>query len=170
MGFISSFSSLREQSSEESRQRKQKIDERTSFPYVCALFTIALSSGLSVEQAFTKVSQHVPEVFIEPFHNSLTDLEGGRSFTSALIHISDHPELRRLAYILSEARDNGTECITALDSLYLDTMNSIQRDADKAIKKLPVTMLFPLVICILPSFILLGIVPVVAQGIMAIEW
>ena len=56
------------------------------------------------------------------------------------------------------------DVLPALDSLHRDSKNKIRRESDSAIKKLPVTMLFPLVVCILPAFLLLSVIPILING------
>ena len=44
-----------------------------------------------------------------------------------------------------------------------------RRRAEVAARKLPVKLLFPLVLCILPAFALLTVVPVIVSSLRALE-
>lgn len=139
-------------------------------PMVYGLFAIGVSSGVPIPNVIKEISKYTPLSCRDEIDNVVKEMDAGRSIQNALIKLEDHPRFRILAHVISESSDCGTDVLPTLDSLHRDSMNKIRREADSAIKKLPVTMLFPLVVCILPAFMLLSVVPTLVDGIFSIKF
>ena len=59
------------------------------------------------------------------------------------------------------AERHGTPIAQTLEQLALDVRERRRRQAEADARKLPIRMSFPLVVCTLPSFVLIAIVPAV---------
>lgn len=170
MDFLKNLQSIKQKSREEKLRKLEHTKELRSLPFVYGLFSIAFSSGLSVEQSLRATSIYFPKQTQQPIANTLHDLDSGKPFSNASQHMSNVKSLRPLTHIMLETYELGNDALGSLDGLNKEAMSNIARETEKAIKKLPVTMLFPLVVCILPAFILLSIVPTIVGGLMAINW
>jgi len=63
----------------------------------------------------------------------------------------------------------GTDLEPALEQLAADSRLLRRRRAEESARRLPLRLLFPLVICILPAFILLTLAPVLAETLVALR-
>ncbi len=134
-------------------------------PMVYGLFSVGISSGMPILNVMCKIARYCPESCKEDINNVIKEIDAGRSLQNSLINLENNPQFRIFAHVISESCDCGTDVLPTLDSLHKDSMNKIRREAESAIKKLPISMLFPLVICILPAFMLLSVIPTLANGI-----
>ena len=66
-----------------------------------------------------------------------------------------------IADTLAMAERHGTPIAQTLEQLALDVRERRRRQAEADARKLPIRMSFPLVVCTLPSFVLIAIVPAV---------
>lgn len=170
MDVIAALTDLRHRSQHERLEKREQKSVIKDMPYVYGLMAVCASSGLSPEASIRCVFPFAPPVVQEPMKQTLRKIDAGQSFRNALETWEGIPHLRPLAHILSESMEAGTSSLVALDSMGRDAMNRIRRHTDSALKKLPVTMLFPLVTCILPAFILLSVIPVLINGFMSAQW
>jgi hypothetical protein len=70
-----------------------------------------------------------------------------------------------LLTVLDASVDDGVGSAAALHAAAGDIRLAQRRAREADIAALPVRMLFPLVVCILPAFVLLTLVPVLADSI-----
>ncbi len=70
--------------------------------------------------------------------------------------------------LLSVDRDGQSIAIT-LDRLSQESRAQRRRQLDADIRRLPIQLTFPLVCCILPSFVMLGVVPMIATALVHLK-
>lgn len=170
MGIVGIFLRVRERAQS---QREQKVHERQTLkdiPYIYGLFALGVSSGLSSQLSLMHIQKYFPDSLEQEMSSAVTAVQSGQSLSQAIRQWEDHPQLRTLAFILRENEATGTSALSALDSMTHDAMNVIKRCSDAEVKKLPVKMLFPLVICFLPSFLFLSVIPTLINGFTSIDW
>jgi tight adherence protein C len=76
---------------------------------------------------------------------------------------------RPLVALLADALRYGTPVEASLDRLADEARRDRQRRVERAARRAPVHLLFPLVLCILPAFVLLTLAPVLASGLRALR-
>jgi tight adherence protein C len=153
--------------------RDQKLEDILSIkemPFIYGLVSTALASGLGPAQCVERIAPYVSPRFSDVFSRVTTDIESGTSIVASLGHLTQNPHLRSLGFLLIEMCESGTQGKETVDALSRESLTHIRRESHKAIKKLPITMLFPLVVCVLPAFILLSVVPIVVNGLMSMTW
>ncbi|HQZ15008.1 MAG TPA: type II secretion system F family protein [Acidimicrobiia bacterium] len=170
MELLSSFLELRDKAKLEKEKVKAEKSNQKEMPHVYGLMAVASSSGLSGELAIRAIVPFAPDSVADPMRRSLLHIDSGKSFRSAIEEWYLVENLRPMAHILIESMESGTSSIPAFDALGRDALNKVRRNSDTAMKKLPIKMLFPLVICILPAFILLSVVPTLISGFTQIQW
>ena len=69
--------------------------------------------------------------------------------------------------LLASDRD-GLPLAPVLDRLATEAHLQRRRQSEQALRQLPIKMLFPLVCCTLPSFVLLGVAPMLAASVAAL--
>ncbi len=94
----------------------------------------------------------------------------GEPFAAALLASrGDVVALARAAPLLAAASEQGFPVAAQLERLAADLAAESARERMRRVRKLPVAMLFPLVFLVLPSFVLLTIMPVVFGAIDSIR-
>lgn len=150
------------------RARRELVRE---LPDAIGLFAVAVTSGLTVRLAVAAVARHLPPARV---HRGLLEVESriatGMRLADALDLFAAQlgEPVRPLAHALSDAERYGTPIESGLLRAADDARRAYQRDAEEAARRLPVVLLFPLVLCILPAFGLLTLTPLIAGGIRAI--
>jgi tight adherence protein C len=71
--------------------------------------------------------------------------------------------------VLVGAERYGTPLLPGLDRLAVDARLDRRRRAEEAARRVPVKLLFPLVLCVLPAFGLLTMTPLLAGALDALR-
>jgi tight adherence protein C len=144
----------------------ERVRFRRSFPDAIDLLAIACMAGMNAYRAFRTVGKARPAGCERIFEALDADLSSGATVSDALRHISMEtrfPELAALSRAISGAERLGHPLGPALMRLAADLRERQVRQAQAAARKAPIKVLFPLVFCILPAFVLLTVVPVLAD-------
>jgi tight adherence protein C len=134
-----------------------------NLPDVVELLRLAVAGGLTVGHAVVAVARRVPE----PFGSCLAEVERQVSLGVPLVGALD--TLRSLGdpvvplhLVLVSCERDGAALGRPLEQVTHEARLARQRRAEERARRLPVQLLFPLVLCILPSFGLLTVVPLLA--------
>ncbi len=96
-------------------------------------------------------------------------VELGARLVDALIAIERDPaasrSLIRVLDLFRRSEDDGEPLLVHLDVLAVDLRRQRSTNLDAAAQRLTVSMLFPLVLCILPAFIVLAVIPLVVSAL-----
>jgi tight adherence protein B len=117
-----------------------------------------LKGGASVGAALTAAASAAPEELageLERCHR-LTRL--GRTWPSAL-GTADHEGLRAMSDVLRRSVALGLAARAQLESFAMERRERARRALDRDLRRAPILMVVPLAVCVLPSFVLLAIVP-----------
>jgi len=95
----------------------------------------------------------------------------GKRFADALTCLSAElgPIAQPLVDSLSAADRYGLPLAPVLERLSLEARQQRRRDSDAAARELPVRLAVPLVLCTLPSFVLLAIVPLLLGALSSLH-
>ena len=141
------------------RRRAHLADEA---PDVVELFRLAIGAGLTVHQAVVAVGARVRGASAPAVREIAAQVVIGHRLADALDRFGVTDEaVRPLAAALAAAERYGVPLGPTLDRLADDARHQRRRRAEEVARRLPVQMLFPLVLCILPAFALLTVVPLV---------
>lgn len=128
--------------------------------YAVELFAVALHNGLNAMQATAYVAEWVDDELGDGLRRTIEQVDRGRPFSDALEELplqlgGVHPLVSALV-----AHDRyGSPIADNLARLAADSRADARRRAEQAARRLPVTLLFPLTVCVLPAFLLLTVVP-----------
>jgi tight adherence protein C len=127
------------------------------------LFVVCVHAGRSPTQAVVDVAARAPPVLRDGFGAVELQLHRGHALAEALteLHCLGTTIGHELARAVASADRDGVPLAPVLDSLATAARAARRRAGDLAARQLPVRMTFPLVICTLPSFVLLAIAPAV---------
>lgn len=145
------------------RQQSRLLGE---IPDLTELFRLAVGAGLTVHQAVDAVGTRAPVQSAVQLADVASRVAVGHRLADALDRFGAGNEaFRPLASALASAERYGVALGPTLDRLADDARLQRRRQAEELARRLPVQMLFPLVLCILPAFALLTVVPLVLTAV-----
>ena len=135
------------------------------------LFAVAFASGHNLVSATEQVARWAHGDLGQAIRRCLHQAERSRSLVDALEELPSQlgTDVRPLVAALAAHARFGAPIAPTLVRLADDSRTSQRRAAETAARRLPVMMLFPLVICVLPAFVLVTVVPVVAEAISGLD-
>ena len=143
------------------RKRRSTLASTSQINDATDMLGVLLLSGLSTPQAFQQLHQYVDEPTRTVFHDCSQLLTNGSRFQDVIRQL--HVTLGHVAFALCEAllasERDGLAVGPMLERLSTVSRQQRRQELDAAARQLPVRMAIPLVACVLPSFVLLGVVP-----------
>lgn len=152
------------------RVRAMSEEIERTLPDAIDLLRLATHSGLSVHQLVQGVLPSLPAPIVPAFMEVQRRVDCGVRLGDALDALEVLGEVAHplLAVVRSTAFD-GTPLLPALERVAADSRMIRRRRAEQLARRLPVQLLFPLVLCVLPAFALLAIVPLIAASLGALS-
>jgi tight adherence protein C len=143
--------------------RAARLAIETSMPDAIELIVMCLHAGLTPPQAVGELARVAPEPVRPGFHAMELRLHRGAGFADSLAELSLHCGRSALPLVsaLGTAVRDGLPLAPVLDRLGDEANAARRRSGEVAARRLPVRLSFPLVVCTLPSFVLLAIAPAV---------
>jgi tight adherence protein C len=154
------------------RDRRQAeeavVDE---LPDVVDLLGLTTAAGLPVTAAVRAIAGRPGGHIGRALADAAACLDRGGAAADALAVLADRcgPPLRRLGDALADHDRYGTPLGPILDRVGVEARLARRRHAEQAAQRLPVALLFPLVLTVLPAFVLLVVVPLLAGSLAALE-
>jgi pilus assembly protein TadC len=156
------------------RRRRVRGRASASFvrdvPDVVDLFRVAANGGLTVHDAVREVGR----VVTGPVEVALLEVQRrvglGLRLADALPLVVDSGEpIRPLVRVLVSAERDGAPLAEPLERVSAHARDVRRRRAEEAARRVPVRLLFPLVVCVLPAFVLLTVVPLLAGTLQTVQ-
>ena len=151
-------------------ERRARAAARAALPDLIELVIIGVRAGLTPAAAGEMGAVHAPPELAELLADVTHQMHRGRRLADALGVLP--PWLgQHAAYftdVLITADRYGLPLGPVLDQLGADVRTDRSRQAQQQARTLPVRLSFPLVVCTLPSFVLLAIAPAVIGAISTI--
>jgi tight adherence protein C len=144
---------------------------RDAAPAVLDLLGAALLAGLNPHKAVLRVSERAPEVLRQDLEMAAAVLRLGGTPAAALRAAADRSgldELRAAAAALEAAERWGAPPAEALAARAEALRSRARLHAEAEAGRAAVRLAFPLVLCFLPAFVLLTVVPTVAGSLRAL--
>jgi tight adherence protein C len=144
---------------------------RDAAPAVLDLLGAALLAGLNPHKAVLRVAERAPDVLYEDLGMAAAVLRLGGTPAAALRAAADRSgldELRAAASALEVAERWGAPPAEALAARAEALRSRARLHAEAEAGRAAVRLAFPLVLCFLPAFVLLTVVPTVAGSIRAL--
>jgi len=153
-----------------SRRLAQERAVRTALPDTVDLFRLAVGAGLSVHQAVDAVAAHAPAPIDATLAEARRRVELGDRLGDALDVLDQLGDpVGPLAAALRGAARYGSPLGSALERVAADARVLRRRRAEEDARRLPVQLLFPLVLCVLPAFGLLAVVPLLLASLHSLQ-
>lgn len=143
------------------RSRRPNIDR--SVPDLVDLLVAGLRAGLSTEQSFRLAVDHAAEEMRPLLRGVLEAVDSGARFPDALRGLRGRagPDLDSLAQLLATGERLGLSLERHAVLLADEARHRRRRAVDAEARELPVRLTLPVVACILPSFVIVVIVPLI---------
>jgi len=158
-GIVAAGASARRNRAE--RTRRSAID--AAMPDTIELLVMSLHAGYSPTQAIGRLALDAPEPVRSAFAAVEQRMHRGHAVADALGDLTTSCGRSALPLVnaVSAAVRDGLPLPPVLDRLTDEANTSRRRQGEAAARRLPVRLSFPLVVCTLPSFVLLAIAPAV---------
>ena len=143
------------------RKRVSTLASTSQINDATDMLGVLLLSGLSTAQAFQQLHQYVDEPTRTVLHDCSQLLTNGSRFQDVIRQLQvtlGHSSFALCEALLASERD-GLAVGPMLERLSTVSRQQRRQELDAAARQLPVRMAIPLVACVLPSFVLLGVVP-----------
>lgn len=156
LGILAPFILLRR------RARARKLAIRKSLADAIDLVTVSVEAGLGLDGAFHHVAQKLNTPLADEFALMLREVALGRPRKEALIDMADRTDLPEVvtfvgAVIQSEQLGTSVGRVLRTQSTVIRTRR--RQRAEEFARKAPVKMIFPLVLCVMPSFFIVVLGP-----------
>ncbi|PIE33139.1 MAG: hypothetical protein CSA55_02285 [Ilumatobacter coccineus] len=148
-------------------QRQSAID---ALPDALELVVVGVRAGLTPSAAIDQLASRAPAP-LRPFFEEISHrLHRGQCLADAIRVLPDElgAEAARFADTWSSADRYGLALGPVLDRLSTDIRHERRHLAARQARTLPVRLAFPLVVCVLPAFVLLAVAPAVVSALAAL--
>jgi Flp pilus assembly protein TadB len=140
-------------------------------PEVVDLLGLAMRAGHGVAAAIAVVAPYAHGGTGRVLRISATRLAAGEAVTTVLARwvtlLGD--DARPLVAALEASHREGGPAADALDRIATDLRVARRQRAAERVQRLPVELLFPLVCCVLPAFVLLSVLPIALGAVGALR-
>jgi tight adherence protein C len=149
---------------EAARRRWAIVD---GVPEAADLFALAVSGGLSVSMAVGEVARWAPGPVGEAFVRAGRSLRLGRPAADVLDDVAADlgAPIRPLVDVLAASERYGVPLGAGLDRVAREARLERRRRGEERARRVPVLLLFPLVLCVLPAFGFLTVVPLLVGSL-----
>lgn len=140
-------------------------------PDAIELVVLGVRGGYLPVVALREVAAYAPAEICEAFLAVLARVERGDRFADALRELPDRLGHRALALAdsLAAADRDGLPLAPVLERLAIEARQQRRRRADELARQLPVRLAIPLVLCTLPSFVFLTVVPLLLAALASLR-
>jgi pilus assembly protein TadC len=128
-------------------------------PHVVALFAAALRSGAAPAEAIDQVCRALPGPASDRLSGVAARLSLGLDPEQVWSSLADDPPLVGLGRTLARAHATGAPVVAAVERLADELSRAGRSEAEERARAVGVQAAVPLGLCLLPAFVLIGIVP-----------
>jgi tight adherence protein C len=141
-------------------RRQQAI--RRELPDAIDLLTLSVEAGMGFEGAVSQIAATMPGALSREFARMLHEMQMGMRRADALRALSERTtviELRTVCTSLLQATELGIPIVDVLREQAKEMRIRRRQNAEAAANKVPVKVVFPLVLCLLPALFVVVIGP-----------
>lgn len=156
--------------SEPAAVRRAREEASRDLPHVVHLLGVVLASGVSVQEALLDVARALPGPTADHLRLASGRIALGVPPATVWAEVSGLPGLAPLGRALERAATSGSAVADVVRRLGEDLAHDARHEVEDRARKVGVKAALPLGLCLLPAFLLIGIVPVVASALASIRW
>jgi Flp pilus assembly protein TadB len=147
---------------ESSADRRRREALEAEVPHVVDLLVAALHVGAAPAEALERVATVTGGPMGEELESWLARLRLGADPVAVWRGMAEHPQLGRLGATLARSAESGAPVAEALRRLSDELADRARADVEARVRQVEVKAAVPLGVCLLPAFVLTGVVPLVA--------
>jgi Flp pilus assembly protein TadB len=145
------------------RRRRQRVE--AAVPHAVDLMAACLAAGLSPTAAVVQVRMVVDEPLGQELDGLARRLELGVDPATVWRELGRHPQLGGVGRTMSRAVESGASVTDAMQRLAEDLRGRSRARVESRARAVGVKAALPLGGCLLPAFVLVGVVPLVAGSV-----
>lgn len=150
------------------RLRREEV--RRDLPHVVTLLGAALRGGAAPGPAIELVGRALPGAAAEVLAPVAARLALGADPVRVWTALADDPAIGPLGRTMARAHRSGAPVVGAVDRLSGELAHRSRAEVEDRARTVGVRAAVPLGVCLLPAFLLIGIVPLVAGLARSIAW
>jgi tight adherence protein C len=149
---------------EAARRRWALVD---ALPEAADLLALSVAGGLTVPLALASTARWSPDPVGGALARAIAEIDLGRPVVDAVEDLAFvlGPPARPLVDVLLASERYGVPLGDSLDRVAREARLERRRRAEERARRLPVLLLFPLVLCVLPAFGFLTVVPLLVGSL-----
>lgn len=151
---------------ESTESRRTTARMVADLPQVWDLLAACLAAGLPLRVALSEVVAVQDGTLAELLGEVLTRIRLGEPEAAAWRSAADHPLLGQACRDLARSVASGTSVVELLNEYANQAREDQHAAAEAAAKAIGVRAVLPLMVCFLPAFFLIGIVPIIAGALL----
>jgi Flp pilus assembly protein TadB len=145
--------------------RRRRAQLAADLPHVVDLLVATLAAGAAPGEALARVVRVTGTPTDEELRIWLSRLRLGADPVTVWSSMARHPELGRLGAALQRSAESGAPVVDALGRLATELRASHRAEVEARVRQVEVKAAVPLAACLLPAFVLVGVVPLVAGSV-----
>ncbi len=149
--------------------RRRRAAVRRDLPHVVELFAATLRAGAAPGDGIALVCAALPGPAADRLSGVAARLALGLEPGQVWSVLADDPHLGPLGRTLARAHSSGAPVVAAVERLADDLARSARADTEERARAVGVKAALPLGLCLLPAFVLIGIVPLVVALLANLE-
>lgn len=145
------------------RARARKTAIWKSLPDAFDLVTVSVEAGLGMDAAMRQVAQKLRGPLAEEIGQMLREVGMGRPRREALEEMAERTDLQEVTTFVNaviQAEQLGTSLGRVLRAQGVTLRVRRRQRAEEMARKAPIKIVFPLVLCIMPSFFIVTVGPI----------
>lgn len=151
-------------------RRAERDAVRRDLPALVTLLAAALRSGVGPGEAVTVVADALPGPAADRLLVVASRLRLGGDPGLVWSELARDEELAVLGRTMARAQVTGSPVVAAVERLATDLARAARGQAEDRARAIGVKAAVPLGLCLLPAFVLIGIVPLVAGLVATLDW
>lgn len=141
--------------------RRRRDEVRRDLPHVVELFGATLRAGAAPGDGVALVASALPGAAADRLAGVAARLSIGLDPVQVWEGLADDPELGRLGRALARAQASGSPVVASVERLADELAQAARAETEDRARAVGVKAALPLGLCLLPAFVLIGIVPLV---------
>lgn len=150
--------------------RREREQVRRDLPHVVQLLGVALAAGSSLPEAIRQVAQAMPGPAADRLRAAEGRLAVGVPAGQVWAALSRQSGFERVGRAFERAESAGAPIADVIAHLGQDLARSARAEIEDRARTVGVRAALPLGLCLLPAFLAVGIVPVVASSLGSLPW
>ena len=143
--------------------RRQREEVERTLPHLVDLFAATLRAGSAPVAGLAQVCVALPGAAADRLVPVVEQSRWGAAGVEAWSSVVDDPELAPLARAMIRSQASGASVVQSVERLADELQRESLARAEDAARRVGVAAAIPLGACLLPAFMLLGVVPTVAS-------